>query len=36
MFLDHAHLDTTQIYLEQLTGEEHRYWQAMVNRLGLK
>jgi len=36
MFLDHAHLDTTQIYLEQLTGEEHRHWQAMVNRLGLK
>ena len=35
MFLDHAHLDTTQIYLEQLTGEEHRYWQAMANKLGI-
>ena len=35
MFLDHAHLNTTQIYLEQLTGEEHRHWQAMANRLGV-
>jgi site-specific recombinase XerD len=35
LFLDHAHLNTTQIYLEQLTGEEHRHWQAMANRLGL-
>ncbi|MGH2536187.1 MAG: tyrosine-type recombinase/integrase [Candidatus Promineifilaceae bacterium] len=32
-FLDHAHLNTTQIYLSQLTGEEHRHWQAMLNRL---
>jgi integrase/recombinase XerD len=35
MFLDHSHLDTTQIYLEQLTGEEHRHWQAMANKLGV-
>jgi integrase/recombinase XerD len=35
LFLDHAHLNTTQIYLEQLTGEEHRHWQAMANQLGL-
>lgn len=35
LFLDHAHLNTTQIYLEQLTGEEHRHWQEMANKLGL-
>jgi site-specific recombinase XerD len=34
-FLDHARLDTTSIYLEQLTGEEHRHWQAMANTLGV-
>lgn len=34
LFLDHAHLDTTQIYLEHLTGEEHKHWQAMINKLG--
>ena len=34
-FLDHARLDTTSIYLEQLTGEEHRHWQAMANALGV-
>lgn len=35
LFLDHAHLNTTQIYLTQLTGEEHRHWQAMANKLGM-
>ena len=35
-FLDHAHLNTTQIYLTQLTGEEHRHWQAMANELELR
>lgn len=34
-FLDHARLETTSIYLQQLTGEEHRHWQAMANRLGV-
>jgi integrase/recombinase XerD len=34
-FLDHAQLNTTQIYLTQLTGEEHRHWQAMSNQLDL-
>ena len=34
-FLDHAHLNTTQIYLSQLTGEDHRHWQAMANKLEL-
>jgi integrase len=35
LFLDHAHLNTTQIYLEQLTGEEHRHWQEMANKIGV-
>lgn len=35
LFLDHAHLNTTQIYLAQLTGEDHHHWQAMANRLGV-
>ncbi len=34
-FLDHTHLNTTQIYLAQLTGESHKHWQAMSNRLKL-
>jgi integrase/recombinase XerD len=34
-FLDHSHLNTTQIYLSQLKGEEHRHWQAMANELKL-
>lgn len=34
-FLDHARLETTSIYLQQLTGEDHRHWQAMANRLGI-
>jgi len=34
-FLDHQRSDTTAIYLQQLTGEEHRHWQAMVNALGV-
>jgi integrase/recombinase XerD len=34
-FLDHARLETTSIYLEQLTGQEHKHWQAMANQLGL-
>ncbi len=33
LFLDHAHLNTTQIYLSQLKGENHWHWQGMVNRL---
>lgn len=36
MFLDHARLDTTSITMKQLTGEEHRHWQAMVNALGVR
>ena len=34
-FLDHAQLNTTQIYLKQLSGESHRHWQAMTNELEL-
>jgi integrase len=34
-FLDHVRLETTSIYLQQLTGEEHRHWQAMANKLGV-
>ena len=34
-FLDHQRSDTTAIYLQQLTGEEHRHWQTMVNALGV-
>lgn len=32
-FLGHAHVNTTQIYMEQLTGQKHRHWQAMMNQL---
>jgi site-specific recombinase XerD len=35
-FLDHARLETTSVYLQQLTGEEHRHWQAMANKLGVQ
>lgn len=35
IFLDHARLDTTSIYLEQLTGQDHKHWQAMANKLGV-
>jgi len=35
LFLDHAQLSTTQIYLDQLSGEEHKHWQAMANKLGV-
>ena len=34
-FRDHARLETTSIYMEQLTGEEHPHWQAMANKLGV-
>ena len=34
--LDHQRSATTAIYLQQLTGKEHRHWQAMVNALGVK
>ncbi len=34
-FLDHQRSDTTAIYLKQLTGEDHRHWQAMANALGV-
>jgi site-specific recombinase XerD len=34
-FLDHARLETTSIYLQRLTGEDHRHWQAMANKLGV-
>jgi integrase len=34
-FLDHGRLETTSIYLQQLTGEDHRCWQAMANKLGV-
>jgi len=33
MFLDHANLATTQIYVQQLEGEKHAHWQAMANAL---
>jgi integrase/recombinase XerD len=36
LFLDHAHLNTTQIYLSQLKGEEHNHWQEMANKLRVK
>jgi len=36
MFLDHGRLDTTSITMKQLSGEEHRYWEAMVNALGVE
>jgi integrase len=32
-FLDHARLDTTQVYLQQLRGDQHRHWQGMANEL---
>lgn len=32
-FLDHAHLNTTQIYLTQLQGSEHKHWEEMMRRL---
>lgn len=35
-FLDHKHLSTTQIYLPTLSGDRHRHWQAMSNRLGVE
>lgn len=35
-FLDHQRSDATVIYLQQLMGEEHRHWQAIVNTLGLE
>ena len=35
LFLDHAHLNTTQIYLSQLKGKKHHHWQAMANELAL-
>ena len=34
-FLDHQRSDTTEIYLKQLTGEDHHHWQAMANALGV-
>ena len=34
-FLDHARLDTTQIYLQQLRGDQHLHWQGMVNELDI-
>lgn len=35
-FLDHVHLSTTQIYLPTISGDRHRHWQAMTNRLGVE
>ncbi|KAA3645714.1 MAG: hypothetical protein DWQ07_12305 [Chloroflexi bacterium] len=35
-FLDHVRLDTTQVYLKQLRGDEHRHWQGMANELGIE
>ena len=32
-FLDHAHLNTTQIYLSQLQGNEHKHWEEMLRQL---
>ena len=34
-FLDHANLNTTQVYLGQLGGDEHRHWQEMARKLGV-
>ena len=35
-FLDHAHLNTTQIYLHQPRGDTHRHWQGMANELDVE
>lgn len=32
-FLDHAKSETTDLYLQQLTGEEHRHWKGMFDEL---
>lgn len=32
-FLDHSHLNTTQIYLTQLAGSNHKHWEEMMRRL---
>jgi site-specific recombinase XerD len=32
-FLNHKNINTTQVYLQSLTGEEHNHWQGMINHL---
>lgn len=34
-FLNHSHLNTTQVYLEQLEGQEHKHWKQMMAALGM-
>ena len=32
-FLNHKHVNTTQVYLQSLKGEEHDHWQAMMRHI---
>jgi site-specific recombinase XerD len=32
-FLNHKHVNTTQVYLQSLQGEEHDHWQAMMKHI---
>ena len=34
-FLNHRNINTTQVYLQSLTGEEHNHWQGMMNEIEL-
>lgn len=34
MFLDHAYLNTTQIYLQNLADQDHHHWQQMCRQIG--
>jgi len=34
-FLNHKNINTTQVYLQSLTGEEHNQWKGMINRIEL-
>lgn len=34
-FLDHMKVDTTQIYMEQLKGVKHKYWENMLQQMEL-
>ena len=35
-FLDHKNISTTQIYLNQLEGSDHKHWQKMMNDIGIE
>jgi integrase/recombinase XerC len=32
-FLNHKHVNTTQVYLQALKGEEHNHWQSMMRHI---